>query len=95
MDMDMGAQLPGGGCANLNPNPNPSPSPSPNQATAYGRGEELQRMSASGLHMGDLHMRDPSSEEEALEYLEYEYDEDGAGRPVAEGQAASVRFEQV
>ena len=52
-------------------------------------------MSGSGLHMADLHMRDPSSEEEALEYLEYEYDEDGAGRPVAEGQAASVRFEQV
>ena len=48
-------------------------------------------MSASGLHMGDLHMRDPSSEEEALEYLEYEYDEDGAAGGGGAGGVSALR----
>ena len=52
-------------------------------AAAHGRGEELQRMSGGGVHLGYAH----AAEEEELELMELEYDEAGAGRPVADGQA--------
>ena len=52
-------------------------------AAAHGRGEELQRMSGGGVHLGYPH----AAEEEELELMELEYDEAGAGRPVADGQA--------
>ena len=52
-------------------------------AAAHGRGEELQRMSGGGVHLGYAHV----AEEEELELMELEYDEAGAGRPVTDGQA--------